>query len=95
MINIPYISEIQKDIQIKELLILTMDLKVELIGQRFIVKDNRSYYFDSIGGQPDKFLLNQLPKPIIYHSYIIQGINPKLCGFYCLYFHYLIERTNH
>ena len=31
----------------------------------FIVKDNKSYYFDSFGGEPDKFLLNQLPKPII------------------------------
>ena len=29
------------------------------------VKNNISYYFDSFGGQPDKFLLNQLPKPII------------------------------
>ena len=38
----------------------------------FIVKDNKSYYFDSFGGQPDKFLLNQLPKPIIYHNYKIQ-----------------------
>ena len=27
----------------------------------FIVKDNKSYYFDSFGGQPDKFVLNQLP----------------------------------
>ena len=27
----------------------------------FIVKDKKSYYFDSFGGQPDKFLLNQLP----------------------------------
>ena len=34
----------------------------------FIVKDNKSYYFDCFGGQPDKFLLNQLPKPIIYHN---------------------------
>ena len=25
----------------------------------FIVKDNKSYYFDSFGGQPDKFLLNE------------------------------------
>ena len=33
----------------------------------FIVKDNKSYYFDSFGGQPDKFLLKELPKPIIYH----------------------------
>ena len=31
----------------------------------FIVKDKKSYYFDSFGGAPDKFLLNQLPKPII------------------------------
>ena len=34
----------------------------------FLVKDNKSYYFNSFGGQPDKFLLNQLPKPIIYHN---------------------------
>ena len=26
-----------------------------------IVKDNKSYNFNSFGGQPDKFLLNQLP----------------------------------
>ena len=31
----------------------------------FIVKDNKSFHFDSFGGRPDKFLLNQLPKPII------------------------------
>ena len=35
----------------------------------FIVKDNKSYHFDSFGVQPDQFLLNQLPKPIIYHNY--------------------------
>ena len=34
----------------------------------FIVEDNKSYYFDSFGGAPDKFLLKQLPKPIIYHN---------------------------
>ena len=34
----------------------------------FIVKDNKSYYFDSFGGSPDKFLLKQLPKPIIHHN---------------------------
>ena len=59
----------------------------------FIVKDNKSYYFDSFGGQPDTFLLNQLP--IIYHNYKIQDINSKLCGSYCLYFFYLIERMNY
>ena len=61
----------------------------------FIVKDKKSYYFDSFGGQPDKFLLNQLPKPIIYHNYKIQDINSKLCGSYCLYFFYLIEKMNY
>ena len=60
----------------------------------FIVKDNKSYYFDSFGGQPDKFLLKQLPKPIIYHKYKIQDINSRLYGSYCLYFFYLIERMN-
>ena len=61
----------------------------------FIVKDDKSFYIDSFGGQPDKFLLNQLPKPIIYHIYKIQDINSKLCGSYCLYFFYLIERMQY
>ena len=60
----------------------------------FIVKDKKSYYFDSFGGHPDKFLLHQLPKPIIYHNYKIQDINSELCGSYCLYFFYLIEGMN-
>ena len=30
-----------------------------------IVKDKKSIYFDTFGGQPDNFLLKQLPKPII------------------------------
>ena len=61
----------------------------------FVVKDKKSCYFDSSGGAPDKFLLNQLPKPIIYHNYKIQDINSQLCGSYCLYFFYLIERMNY
>ena len=61
----------------------------------FFIKGKKSYYFDSFGGAPDKFLLNQLPKPIIYHNYEIQDINSKLCGSYCLHFFYLIERMNH
>ena len=32
----------------------------------FIIKNNKSFYFDSYGGAPDKFLSNQLPKPKIY-----------------------------
>ena len=27
-------------------------------------ENNKSFHFDTFGGQPDKFLLNQLPKPI-------------------------------
>ena len=61
----------------------------------FVVKDNKSYYFDSFGGQPDKFLLNQLSKPIIYHNYKIQDINSKICGSNCSYFFYLIERMKY
>ena len=61
----------------------------------FIVKDNKSYYFDSFGGQPVKFLLIHLWKPITYHKFKIQGINSNLCGSYCLHFFYLIERLNY
>ena len=61
----------------------------------FIVKDNKSYYFDSFGGQPDKVLLNQLPETRLYRNYKIQEINSKLCGSYCLYFFYLIERMDY
>ena len=61
----------------------------------FYIKDNESYYLDSFGGARDKFLLKQLPKPIIYHNYKTQDINSKLCGSYCLYFFYLIERMNY
>ena len=46
----------------------------------FYVKDNKSYCFDSFGGAPYKFLLNQLPKPKRYHNYKIQDINSRLCG---------------
>ena len=61
----------------------------------FIVKGSTSYYFDSFGGAPDKFLPTQLPKPIIYHNYKLQDIYSKLCGSYCLYFFYFIERMIH
>ena len=58
----------------------------------FIVEDNKSYYFDSFGGQPDKRLLNQLHNPIIYQNCKIQDKKSQLCRSYCLYFFYLIER---
>ena len=50
----------------------------------FYIKDHKSFYHDSFGGAPDKFLLNQLPKPIVYHNYKIQDKNFQLCGSYCL-----------
>ena len=61
----------------------------------FCVRNNKSFYFDSFGFQPDKFLLNHLPKPKIYHNYKIQDINSKSCGSYCLYSFYLIEKMNY
>ena len=61
----------------------------------FILKDNKSYYFDSSGGQPDKFLLKHSPKQILYHNYKTQDINSKLCGSYCLYFFFLFERMKY
>ena len=60
-----------------------------------IVKINESFYFDIFGVQSDKFLLKQLPKPKLYYNYKIQDINSKLCGSYCLYLFYLIERLNY
>ena len=53
----------------------------------FIVKDNKSYYFDSFGGHPDKLLLSQILKPTIYQNYKRQDINSKLCGSYFFVFY--------
>ena len=73
-------------------------------GTYFYIKDNadsmshagsakRSFYYDSFGGYPDKFLLQQLPKPTSILNFKIQDIDNKLCV-YCLYFFYLIERLD-
>ena len=61
----------------------------------FILKDNKSYYFHSFGGQPDKFLQNQLPKAETYHNYKIQDKNSNICGSYCLFFFHLFERMKY
>ena len=50
----------------------------------FIVNDNKSYYFDSYGGKPDKVFIQQLPKPIKYQKCKIQDMNSKKWGSYCL-----------
>ena len=52
----------------------------------FYVKREKSFYFDSFGGQPDEFLLNQIPKPIIYNNYFLQDTNSKFCGSCCVFF---------
>ena len=49
------------------------------------VEKNEPFYIDSFGGQPHKFLLNQLPKPIFYLNYKIQDISSKICGSYCFF----------
>ena len=73
-----------------------MVLKEEVTGRAcFIKKNNKSFCFDSFGGTADEVLLNRLPKPIIYHKNKNQDINSKLCGSYCLYLFYLIERMNY
>ena len=61
----------------------------------FYLKDKKSYYFDSFGGQLDIFLHNQLPEPILYHNYEIQDINSELCRSYRLYFFNLNERKDY
>ena len=61
----------------------------------FYVKNNKLFYFDSFGGAPDNFIVNQLPKPIIYHNFKIQDIDSKICGSYCLYSCYLTDRMKH
>ena len=61
----------------------------------FYITYNKSFCFDSFGGQPDEFLSNQLPKPMTYHKYKKQDTTFKLCGSSCLYFFYLIERMKY
>ena len=52
----------------------------------FLIKVNKFYYFDSFGGAPDNFLLEQLPKQTVNNNYKIQDNNWRLCGSYCFYF---------
>ena len=66
-----------------------------LIGYCFYIKDKKSFTSIHLVDNPDKFLLKQLPKPIIYHNFKIQNINSQLCGSYCLYFFYLMEQMNY
>ena len=61
----------------------------------FYIKNKKSYYFDSVlEVAPGKFLLKQLPKPIIYHNFKIQNINSQCYVAHIVYiFFYLIEQN--
>ena len=61
----------------------------------FIVKDKKHSTLTRLEVSQIIFFLNQLPKPILYHNYKIQDIYSQLCGSYCLYFFYLIERMKY
>ena len=58
------------------------------------MKDIKSYYFGSFGDPVDTFLLQQLPKPITFHSYEVRDINNRLCSVFCLDVLHLIERID-
>ena len=46
-------------------------------------------YFVSFEGPPDIWLIEQIPKPITHHKYIIQDFDSMVLGTYCLYSLYL------
>ena len=51
----------------------------EATGQLVMLKITNLFNFDSFGGQPDKFLINQFFKPKICHNYKLKIINSKFC----------------
>ena len=85
-IFIKYIPEILRHMQTEDFINIDDGSQGGTHWTCSIVKDKKSFYFDSFGGQPDQFLLNQLTKPIKNHNYKIQDIDSKLCVAYCLYF---------
>ena len=58
------------------------------------VNVDEPFRFDSFGGASAKILLDQLPKPVTFHTYKIQKIRRKSCGIYRLYFSYLTKRMH-
>ena len=98
LIFIPYILEIQNIYSDKRFVNLDDGSQGGTHWCTFYVKNNKSIFFDSFGFQPENILLNQLPKPIINHNYKIQDLimnYAKSCGYFCLYFFYLIERMKY
>ena len=50
----------------------------------FYMKDNKSFYVDSIGVYLDNFILEKLPKPIPFHFLKFENVSSNLCGVSCL-----------
>ena len=57
----------------------------------YYMKDDKFYYFDSFGGQPDKLLRNQLHKPILYHNYKKQDKKIQIMWIFLLILLWLVE----
>ena len=54
-------------------------------------KNGKKYFFDSYGLPPQKEIINKFKTPIIVNDFIIQILNTKLCGQYCLYVLYKLN----
>ena len=57
-----------------------------------IKKDNKSFYFDYFGTHSEKFISQQLQKPINYHNFKNRDLKSKLYKKYCFYFFYKNEK---
>ena len=58
----------------------------------YYTENKQSFYFESIAGSPDKILLQQLSKPIVFHD--LEDKKIRLCEVCFLNFFYLKERMN-
>ena len=55
-----------------------------------------SFYFDSMGVDPPKQVIEKARKPMVFNLQQVQDINSCQCGYYCLYFlyHLLVEHLS-
>ena len=89
-LSVPEILKLQ---QTKDLITLTF-IVWEITKNMLLYKSYKLFNFDSIGSQPDEFLLQQIPNPIPFQNHKFQDLYSRLCGTYCLYFFCLIERID-
>ena len=54
----------------------------------------KSYLISLLGGAPNSYIQQQIPKTITFHNFKSKKIKSKLCGTYCLYFFYLLEKMD-